>query len=395
MMIRTLALLPLCFALPAGAQQFALSVDAVGNCGAGNSTAKMITPDGRYSLFTTNASNLPIVGGGSSTGLILYDHRQRTRTKLLPNSSANLVDVSGTSYVYLASSPSTIRVKNIASGVDLPASTDAAGNLANGTLGASFFVSSGARYVLFNATSNNLVANDTNNRHDVFLKDMLTGAIKRVSERVGGGQLTDDSYALSITPDGSLYVFESRISLVTGQPMTNASCFIVRNPSGEIVREIPACGDGEISADGQSYFLTRNFPRSAYRVDIASGVSTRIDFVETNQLSNDNIGFGFSRDGKWLCWSTPIAYPGFNDMNNTADIYFRRLSDAALFRASVNNTGIEANMGSTQCSIANGGAAVLFNSQATNFACTEPAGVGDNDVFLLDRDRIFLGRFEP
>jgi len=64
-------------------------------------------------------------------------------------------------------------------------------------------ISEDGRYVVFSSLSSNLVASDNNNAYDIFLKDLDTGLVKKISESNEG------SYRPVINSDGSFVTFES------------------------------------------------------------------------------------------------------------------------------------------------------------------------------------------
>ena len=73
-------------------------------------------------------------------------------------------------------------------------------------------ISAEGRYVAFASHATNLVAGDTNDRSDVFLRDLATGALSRVSVPRSGGEANDHSAVfneLSISADGRHVAFES------------------------------------------------------------------------------------------------------------------------------------------------------------------------------------------
>ena len=59
----------------------------------------------------------------------------------------------------------------------------------------------------FHSLSSNLVSGDTNNLHDIFVRDRLNGTTERVSIASNGTQANDDSFELSISGDGRFVVF--------------------------------------------------------------------------------------------------------------------------------------------------------------------------------------------
>jgi Tol biopolymer transport system component len=70
-------------------------------------------------------------------------------------------------------------------------------------------ISSDGRYVAFVSGATNLVADDTNSRTDVFVRDRQTGETTRASVATGGGQAGADSGACSISADGRYVAFDT------------------------------------------------------------------------------------------------------------------------------------------------------------------------------------------
>ena len=92
-------------------------------------------------------------------------------------------------------------------------------------------LSDDGRYVVFRSNANNLVAGDTNQRHDIFVHDRDTGTTARVSEPAGGGNANGHSYEPAISGDGNWIVFESDATdLVAGDTNQSRDIFRVANP---------------------------------------------------------------------------------------------------------------------------------------------------------------------
>lgn len=70
-------------------------------------------------------------------------------------------------------------------------------------------VSTNGRYALFESTADNLVAGDTNNAADVFVRDLAAGTTILVSVAANGGVGDDASYSSVMTPDGRYVAFAS------------------------------------------------------------------------------------------------------------------------------------------------------------------------------------------
>ena len=64
--------------------------------------------------------------------------------------------------------------------------------------------------VAFMSDASNLVPGDTNGAVDVFVKDLTTGAILRVSVDRHGGEANGDSHSASLSADGRYVTFEKQ-----------------------------------------------------------------------------------------------------------------------------------------------------------------------------------------
>ena len=75
---------------------------------------------------------------------------------------------------------------------------------------------------VFISDASNLVPGDTNDRADVFVRDLRMGTTARVSLGPAGGQLNRESRGASITPTGSFVSF----SAVTAELMPREDIFL-------------------------------------------------------------------------------------------------------------------------------------------------------------------------
>lgn len=86
-------------------------------------------------------------------------------------------------------------------------------------------ISGDGRFVAFPSAASNLVAGDTNEAVDVFVRDRLAGTTERVSVGSGGEQADGRSDWGAISADGRLVAFDSEASnLVAGD--TNDECVV-------------------------------------------------------------------------------------------------------------------------------------------------------------------------
>ncbi len=152
-----------------------VSVDSSGAEANASSSGGVISPDGRYVVFRSTASNL--VAG----------------------------DTNGKADVFL---------RDRASGVTERISVDGNGAQSDGD-SASPALTPDGRYVVFQSNATNLVAGDTNGRWDIFVRDRLLGTTDRMSVDANGAQGPADSgiQGPTISDDGRRIAFDSRARL--------------------------------------------------------------------------------------------------------------------------------------------------------------------------------------
>jgi tricorn protease-like protein len=87
-------------------------------------------------------------------------------------------------------------------------------------------ISANGRFVAFYSRASNLMADDTNNRSDVFVYDRPTGSLERVSVSSEGQQSNDNSTIPAISADGRFIIFSSVASnLVIGDTNNTTDVF--------------------------------------------------------------------------------------------------------------------------------------------------------------------------
>jgi Tol biopolymer transport system component len=154
-----------------------VSVASDGTPGNGASGGTSISGDGRFVAFSSSASNLA------------------------PGDTNGVIDV----FVHDRLTGQTTRVSVASDGTQGNASND--GGVLSGD----------GRFVVFFSASSNLAPGDTNAAMDVFLHDRQTGQTTRVSVASDGAQGNADSSGAAISADGRFVVFTSEASnLVPG-----------------------------------------------------------------------------------------------------------------------------------------------------------------------------------
>jgi Tol biopolymer transport system component len=162
----------------------------------GDSVDAIISPDGRYVLFASTAGNLILNSNGvaipslfpASMNVYLRDRTNGT-TRLV---SVNLSGTGG-------------------------------GNGNSWPQG----ISTNGQYVLFESVASDLVANDTNNASDVFVRDLLNGTTMLASASLYGGTGNGVSRNPVMTPDGRYVAFVSAATnLVAGDTNQITDVFV-------------------------------------------------------------------------------------------------------------------------------------------------------------------------
>lgn len=352
-------------------ETFWLSSEPGGVAPEGRSSEAAISGDGRYVVFTSYAKNLtdmPITDGHSH----IYLHDLNTGTNVL-------VDI----------------------GFD-----DAPGNA---NFGSNPAVSADGRYVTFKSAASNLVANDTNGKNDVFVRDMKEGQTIRVSLGTNGIQGDGNSYQPAISADGDAVAFTSvATNLVPDDTNGVHDVFLWRRETNKVSR-ISVSSNGEqgdkisngfnpaaISADGryvvfesEATNLVSDDTNGRYDIflrDTKEGVTTRVSLSVTGgQLAEASMSPDISGDGN------VVAYRVGNDCK----IYRNDLRNSQISLVANAWDGTAANNQSYTPKLTYDGGQVVFESEATNLMAGDTNGV--EDIFaarFTSADKGFLTRVE-
>ena len=324
----------------------------------------------------------------------------------------------------VAAAGSTTRISVDPSGAQL--STSSSGSAS---------ISSDGRYVVFTSTSSDLVANDTNNRTDVFVRDRTTGTTRRVSVDGSGNQGNDTSAVPFISADGRFVTFTSRSTNLVANDTNNAQDVFVRDrdtdadgifdEAGFVSTErVSVSSSGtqgnnidwgiprpSISSDGRyvafssrATNLVANDTNGTYDVfvrDRTMGTTQRMS-VSSSQTQPDRGGFGpsISANGRYVAFTSRSTNLVSGDTNGAEDVFVRDLTTGTTRRVSVDNSGNQANgacnefacEGSSVVSISSSGRYVAFNSAAFNLVANDTNEL--NDIFVRDRDTDADGVFD-
>jgi Tol biopolymer transport system component len=213
-------------------------------------------------------------------------------------------------------------------------------------------ISADGRWVVFSSASAALVAGDTNERQDAFVRDRRTGRTTRVSVSSRGrqGQAARDpfggSMAEGISADGRFVVFRSdAANLVAGDTNRAQDVFVRDRRTGRTTRV-------SVSSRGR-------------------------------QASGRSDSAVISPNGRYVAFSSAAPNLVRGDTNRAADVFIRDRVRGTTQRVSVGSRGKQANRESEQPSISADGRHVAFQSNASNLVPGDTNGL--SDVFVRDR----------
>ncbi|HEX2905380.1 MAG TPA: hypothetical protein VHO69_00860 [Phototrophicaceae bacterium] len=229
-------------------------------------------------------------------------------------------------------------------------------------------ISADGRYIAFTSPGNNLVAGDTNQARDVFLRDIIQDTTQRVSVGTNELQANDDSDKPSLSGNGNLVAFESHaFNLVAGDRTDDCTPSV----------DASWCADVFVY-NRQTKAV--NLVSAAWNSSLPAG------------NSHDPI---ISDDGRYVAFYSAVDNLVADDTNNTTDVFVRDLTTGTTERISISSTGAEGNKASLNpMGISWDGRYVTFESFASNLVendnniqCDYPRW-GDfecQDVFIHDR----------
>ena len=251
-------------------------------------------------------------------------------------------------------------------------------------------ISADGRFVSFDSDAGNLVSDDTNGNTDVFLRNLQSGTTVRVSVDASGAQANNGSSASSISADGRFVAFESDASNLTpGDTNGLTDIFVKDVQTGAVIRvSVDSSGveangissSASISGDGRYVaFISEannlvpsdvNGVQDIFVHDLQTGV-TMWASANANASSFDQ---SISLDGRFVVFTSVATNLVADDTNGKRDIFMFAVQTGQITRASLDASGIQGDMESVDASISGDGRYVSFSSSSTNFMTGDTFG---------------------
>ncbi|MBI5433774.1 MAG: PD40 domain-containing protein [Planctomycetes bacterium] len=285
-----------------------VSVASGGAQANGSSSAPTISADGRFVAFFSNASNLVAGDTNSASDVFVHDRQ---------------------------------------SGITSRVSLDSAGAQGDGQ-SAVPTISSDGRYVAFRSHSTNFVANDLNNEPDNFVHDTVTGTTMLVSADPNGAPGNGGSWDRPvISPDGRYVAFSSSASNLVGGDVNGADDVFVRDVQTGLVTRVSVdstgaegnaeSAQGLVSAGGRyvtfSSLATNLVPgdtnaaSDCFVHDTLTGLTTRVNVSAAGvQAATSPVGsmaWSVSDDGRFVVLHSDATDLVGGDTNGKFDVFVR------------------------------------------------------------------------
>ncbi len=341
-----------------------VSTDSAGGQSNNYSDYPIVSADGRYVIFHSAATNL--VAGDTNGDIDAF-------------------------------------IKDTQTGVITRISTDGSGNQANDS---SFpaGISANNRYVTLLSAATNLVAGDTNGARDVFVKDLQTGNVSRISTDSSGNQSNGGSTDAQISADGRYVAFASvATNLVAGDTNGQNDIFVKDLQTGSISRANTTNLGAEASSGLVSYWAfsangryvvfdstatnlvagDTNGQGDVFKKDMQTGVITRVS-VNPSGVQSVSLSYqaAVSADGRYVAFNAGGDDLAPGDSNGTYDTLVKDTQTGSLIIASSASDGTQANDYSDYIDISSDGRYVVMDSSATNLVPNDTNG--NQDIFVKE-----------
>jgi Tol biopolymer transport system component len=333
-----------------------------------NSDNPAITPDGRYVVFESSQTGLVSPPTNGNVQIFLYD-RKLNQVELVSATPAGAGGNSGSNHAAIS---------------------------ANGCK------------VVFESDASDLVAGDTNNLKDVFLRDRCSappqtqlislGLAGEQSTRAGSGEpdISADGSSVAFHYGGSSSTSPSPegVYLRTLQAGTS-QCLSLSQPTGACTAaRLPA-----ISADGSRVAFWSFAPllpsdtngvwdiylydRTAAGLSVVSVSATGGQRTQGNESTSRVVAPAISADGRYVAFATTSPALVSGDTNGFQDVFVKDTVSGAVVLASVSSTGVQGNADTPanqgeRPSLSADGRWVVFSTSASNL--TIPRGTGSSNV---------------
>ena len=379
----------------------------------GNSFALGITPDGSFALFASVAANL--VPNGRSAGyadLYLWCRTNDTVSRVSANAQ-NTGGANGDS-VYAAVTPngryvvfqsaasnlvtndangaSDVFLRDMAAGTTQLVSLNSQGTASGNGASSNPVITPDGRFVAFVSSATDLVDREVNGIPDIFVRDMLNGVTTLASPGAQAGPAgpTSASETPAITPDGRFVAFTSTATNLVADPAAASQEVYVRDlVQGQTFwasQNVPAATSkasyAPVLSDDGRYAAFKTFTNNSFQIYRCALPALDLDLVSTNADGldprvADDYGPAMSPAGRFVVFTEAVNSQGASSVWR----WDGQTKTASLVSADANGAAVESGRSDT-ATLSPDGRYVAFLSNSTNLV--SHSGQGGYEVFLRD-----------
>jgi probable HAF family extracellular repeat protein len=323
----------------------------------GPSGAARITPDGRWVVFTSSASNLVAGDTNAKPDIFVRDRQTATIERV---------------------------------------SVSSAGAQANGGSDLAQITPDG-HYIVFQSSATNLVASDTNGVSDIFIRDRQSGQTLRLSVNNAGEQGNGASFGPSISASGLAVAFASDSdNLAPGGDHNSGRDVFVHDRQLGMTNLVSRDKDAQqfwapsqsarIAGNGRYVVFTTGYENSAKTVyirDRVASTSTRIDLdAKGDPVSAVSVGIAISSDGRFVLLTSSSDKLARGDSNGLTDTFIHDRSTGHTRRVSLGVACTPATEPAYGGSMSPDGRWITFNTTSPGLVDGDQTQF--NDVFVRE-----------
>jgi len=382
------------------------------------STHASISADGNLVAFaggwtafgSTNNNGSDVLVKNMTSGAVANEHRKENGDNGSSGSGAPVISGDGSVVAFLSASDLTADASSSGglydiflaevggSGITM-VSTGTGGTPAADGRSLNPDLTFDGRSIVFESTTSNWAAGGSTATTDVFLKDLATGSLTRVSTSTGGTDGNGESLNAQVSADGRYVVFESDASNLTsgdtngyrdiflwdrnaaGNKLTNLTEGVTaRNPNNTATSaDIAHDGiyGGVVVFQTARAFVDADTANNTdiYAYHMADGsfslVSSTADGAGV-QLSSEDASI--SGDGRFVVFTSYSDALVEGDSNGSRDVFVKDLYTGAIALVSKSATGEAGDGPSMRAQISLGGEWIVFESSASNLAASDANG---------------------
>jgi len=247
-------------------------------------------------------------------------------------------------------------------------------------------ISRNGRYVAFASAGSNLTDGDTNGFTDIFVRNIETGTLERISAGVGGAEPDGDSTLPSISWDGRMIAFSSKATnLVPDHLAKGSNVYVFDRSSGKMTLvSVSSSGKSSntdsfslpasISGDGRSVLFRSaatnlvasdsNLAEDLFIRDLDSNATLTASMGDgLAELSNGAFAGAVGFRGEIVAFLSDSDHIARGDVNHGADVFIRYLQTLKVEMASISSDGSQIFAESSDPSLSGNGCMIAFSAR--------------------------------